>query len=207
VLLGEVADALDEMAVPTPRVLDVGAAYEAEAIRRLFPAATVDTLGFPDERFPPREHERHIELDLNDAERFDEPLEPYDLAILAEVIEHLHVSPVHVLRLVGRVLAPSGRLVVQTPNAASLHNRLVLLAGRNPFEPIRERGSDPGHFREYTVDELLSLGRAAGLRPLRWFTANYFRTGSRRNRLFAAAGRATPPRLRAGVTVWLERPV
>jgi SAM-dependent methyltransferase len=192
----------------SPRILDVGAAYEAEALRLLIPEATVDTLGFADERVAPREHERHVELDLNDAE-FPErrpQLAGYDVAVLAEVLEHLYASPLHVLRLIVSALRPGGTLIVQTPNAASLTNRLALLRGRNPFEQIRESRSDPGHYREYTVDELLALGVAAGFEPDRWFTANYFRTGSRRNRAFVAAARVVPRRLRAGITLVLRKP-
>jgi SAM-dependent methyltransferase len=191
-----------------PRILDAGAAYEAEAMRILLPGATVDTLGFADGRVAPREHERHVELDLNDAEVLERwpELGEYDVAVLAEVLEHLHVSPLHILRLLASALTPGGTLIVQTPNAASLANRLALLRGRNPFEQIRESRSDPGHFREYTVDELLALGAAAGLEPERWFTANYFRTGTRRNRAFAAVGRAAPARLRAGITFVLRKP-
>jgi 2-polyprenyl-3-methyl-5-hydroxy-6-metoxy-1,4-benzoquinol methylase len=205
-LLNEVRAAVADL--PRPRILDVGAAYEAEAIRLLLPGATVDTLGFADERVTPREHERHVELDLNDAE-FPErrpQLGEYDVAVVAEVLEHLHASPLHGLRLLASALRPGGTLIVQTPNAASLTNRLALLRGRNPFEQIRESRSDPGHFREYTVDELLALGAAAGLEPGRWFTANYFRTGSRRNRAFVAAARIVPRRLRAGITLVLRKP-
>lgn len=192
----------------SPRILDVGAAYEAEALRLLLPAATVDTLGFPDERVAPRAHERHVELDLNDVE-FPERrprLEEYDVAVLAEVLEHLYVSPLHVLGLLASALRPGGTLIVQTPNAASLTNRLALLRGRNPFEQIRASRADPGHFREYTIDELLALARASGLDPARWFTANYFRTGRTRNRVFAALGRGVPARLRAGITLVLRKP-
>src|SRR5438105_3728935 len=80
-------------------------------------------------------------------------LSGYDIVVCAEVIEHLPISPMHVLRLLEAALRPGGWLVLQTPNAARIGNRVRLLAGCNPFEPLREDSVSPGHFREYTVAE------------------------------------------------------
>jgi SAM-dependent methyltransferase len=192
---------------PQPRLLDVGAAHETTMLREL-PGATVDTLGFDDARFPPREGERHIPFDLKDAERPESwpELEPYDLVVCAEVIEHVPVAPQHVVRFIAGALRPGGWLVLQTPNAARIANRVRLLAGSNPFEPLREDSARAGHFREYTVDELLTLGRKGGLELGGWLTANYFDTGTRANALLRRLGPLVPRRLRAGVTVWLRKP-
>jgi SAM-dependent methyltransferase len=196
-----------ELAPGSARILDVGAAYESELLRRL-PGATVDTLGFVDERFPPREGERHVTFDLKDAERPElwPDLRGYDLVVCSEVIEHLPVSPLHPLRFFAEMLRPGGHLVLQTPNAARIANRVRLLAGRNPFEPIREDSTSPGHFREYTVDEVLGFARAAGFEVAGWLTANYFVTGTVSNRLARRFEPVVPGRLRAGITVWLRKP-
>lgn len=196
-----------ELAPEGPRVLDVGPSYESELLRRL-PGAVVDTLGFGGERFPPRERERHVAFDLRDAERRDAwpELDEYDLVVCAEVIEHLPVSPVPALRFLGAALRPGGWLVLQTPNAARIGNRLRLLVGRNPFEPLREDSADPGHVREYTVEELLALGRAAGLETGGWLTGNYFATGSLPNAVLGRLEPIVPRRLRMGITAWLRRP-
>jgi SAM-dependent methyltransferase len=203
VLLGKVR----ELAPPSSRILDVGPAYEAERLRAI-PGATVDTLGLGDDRFPPREGERHVSFDLKDAERPElwPTLETYDVVVFAEVLEHLPVAPLHVLRFLAQAVRESGWLVVQTPNAARLINRLRLLGGRNPFEPLREDSSSPGHIREYTLDEVLRLAEAAGLERGGWLTANYFDTGTRRNHAFRRLGPLVPRSLRAGITVWLRRP-
>jgi SAM-dependent methyltransferase len=195
-----------ELAPANPRILDVGPSYEAEELRRL-PAA-VDSLGFGDPRFAPPEGGRHIEFDLRNAEARElwPELRDYDVVVCAEVIEHLPISAVHPLRLLATALRPGGWLVLQTPNAARLTNRLRLLVGRNPFEPLREDSANPGHLREYTVDEVLALGRRAGLELGGWLTADYFVTGSRRNTVLRRLGPFVPPRLRAGITVWLRRP-
>jgi SAM-dependent methyltransferase len=185
------------------RILVVGPSYETRLLREELPEARVDTLGWYDDRFPLREGEQHVELDLNDADR--PPLERHDLVICSEVIEHLQVAPVPVLRYLGEALADGGRLILQTPNAASLPNRLRLLVGRNPYEPIREDPRNPGHFREYTVDELRDAVTAAGFEVERLLTANYFDHGSRKNRAYRAAGRALPGTLREGITLVARR--
>ena len=194
---------LDEIARnPPSRLLDVGPSYEAELIRERFPSARIDTLGFYDERFPPREGETHTELDLTAA---DWPsIGPYDTIVCAEVIEHLHTSPVRALRMLRSFLAPDGWLIIQTPNAAALSRRFWLLAGRNPFEPLREDLHHAGHFREYTLAELEGLAERAGFAVERAERQNYFLTGSRKNRLLVEASFLTPAPLRQGITLALR---
>jgi hypothetical protein len=64
--------------------------------------------------------------------------------------------------------------VLQTPNAASLRKRIKLLIGRNPYERIRVDRSNPGHFREYTVNELRSIVSGAGFTVQEVWTRFYF---------------------------------
>jgi SAM-dependent methyltransferase len=184
----------------SPRnILVVGPSYESALLREAFPEATVNTLGWYDDRFPLREGEQHTDFDLNEV---DYPaLEPHDLIVCGEVVEHLHVSPVPVLRFLAGLLTPTGRLVLQTPNATALPKRLRMLIGRNPYAPIRVEPRNPGHFHEYTVRELRDLLEMAGLEVLRLITANYFDHGSRQNRLYRAVGPVLPGTLREGITI------
>ena len=193
-----------ELAPGNARVLDVGPSYEAAELRRL--PAVVDSLGFGDQRFPPADGERHVEFDLRNAERRElwPELGEYDLVVCAEVIEHLPISPVHVLRLLAAALRPDGWLVLQTPNAVRLANRVRLLLGRNPFELLREDSANPGHVREYTLEELLALAREAGLEPEGWLTADYFVTGSRANAVASHLGPLVPRSMRQGITAWFR---
>lgn len=178
------------------RILVVGPSYESVELRSIAP---VDTLGWQDDRFPRVDGERHVQHDLND---HDFPsLERYDAIVCAEVIEHLYVSPIPVLRFLGGALTERGRLVVQTPNATALPKRLRMLLGRNPYDPIRANPGNPGHFHEYTVAELEGACAEAGLEVERLITANYFDHGSRKNRLFRAAEPLLPATLREGITV------
>jgi hypothetical protein len=137
--------------------------------------------------------------------------------VFAEVLEHLYTSPVLVLAALRRLLAPGGVLIVQTPNAASLPKRLKLLAGRNPFELIREDRSNPGHFREYTLDEILWFAAQTNFDVVRqslrfYFDARYAHHENRTMRRQPVVGtlknvvyRLLPPFLREGITVVLRK--
>lgn len=177
-------------------ILVVGPSYESTLLRDVAP---VDTLGWEDNRFPRVGDERHVQHDLNDPDYPE--LESHDVVVCSEVIEHLHVSAIPVLRFLSRGLAPQGRLVLQTPNATALPKRLRMLLGRNPYEPIRDEKWNPGHFHEYTVGELREAVEAAGLEVERLITANYFDHGSQKNRAYRALAPVLPGTLREGITV------
>jgi hypothetical protein len=185
------------------RILVVGPSFETVLLRERFPKTRVDTAGWHDHRFPLREGETHVQLDLNDGDR--PALEPHDVVVCGEVIEHLHVAPVPVLRYLASGLRPEGNLILQTPNATALPKRLRMALGRNPYDPIRDEPHNPGHFHEFTVRELLAAVEEAGYEVVRWLTENYFDHGSRKNRAFRAVGRILPRTLREGITVVARR--
>jgi trans-aconitate methyltransferase len=180
-------------------ILVVGPSYESVLLRERLPQARVDTLGWEDHRFPRVEGERHLQHDLNDPDYPE--LEPHDVIVCAEVIEHLHVSSETVFQLLARGLAPSGHLVIQTPNATALPKRVRMLLGQNPYEPIRAEAGNPGHFHEHTVEELREAVEGAGLEVERLVAANYFDHGSRKNRVYRALEPVLPGTLREGITV------
>ena len=185
------------------RILVVGPSFESEQLRERFPEATVNTLGWLDHRFPLREGEQHWEVDLNDPG--DPAVDEHDVVVCGEVVEHLHVALVPVLRFLASALRPGGHLILQTPNATALPKRLRMLLGRNPYEPIRDEPGNPGHFHEYTLRELLEAMDAAGLEVSRSLTANYFDHGSRKNRVYRTVGPLLPGTLREGITVVARR--
>jgi SAM-dependent methyltransferase len=185
------------------RVLVVGPSFETVLLREALPAVAVNTAGWHDHRFPLREGESHVQVDLNDPER--PPLEEHDVVVCSEVIEHLHVAPVPVVRYLASALRPGGRLILQTPNATALPKRLRMAVGRNPYDLIRDEPGNPGHFHEFTVPELLGVVEAAGLEVDRWLTRSYFDHGSRKNRLYRAASSVLPRTLREGITVVARR--
>ncbi len=81
----------------------------------------------------------------------------FELVIAGEFIEHVY-DPVHFLKEVRRVLAPKGKLLISTPNLASLSRRCMLFLGINPFiEPSLDEPDSVGHIRYYTFKILERL--------------------------------------------------
>lgn len=187
------------------RVLDVGMAHQTRLIRELFPNIELATLGYFDYRFPRMENVVHTDFDLNAAadQAHWPDLEPFDLILMAEVIEHLYVPPTRVLRMMRALLRPGGTFVIQTPNPVNLARRLSLLAGNSPFEIIRDDIKNPGHYCEYTVEDLLFLARESGLEVLEYSVMNYF--GDRKP-LYNFVCSLLPGRMEEGITMLMSRP-
>lgn len=188
-----------------PRVLDVGMSHQTSLLSRLFPHVQLATLGFYDKRFPQKDGVSHTQFNLNraaDEEQWPQ-LEPFDLILLAEVIEHLYVPPTRVLRMLRSILRPGGVLMIQTPNPVNLARRLGMLAGRSPFEIIRDDMTNPGHFCEYTVEHLQYLAGVTGLEVIDYEVSNYF---GQKKPLYNLACSLLPGRLAEGITILLRRP-
>ena len=83
----------------------------------------------------------------------------FDVVVLGEVLEHIF-DPVEVLRVVHRVLAPNGRVVITTPNFLVWIARLQVLFGR--FRYQRYGLFDFGHIRWFTYDYLRQVVSEAG---------------------------------------------
>ena len=187
------------------RVLDVGLSYQTLLFQQSLPNITVDTIGYFDHRFTGQLQGHHINFDLNHAA---DPtawpvVEPYDIVVMAEVIEHLHTAPSHVLACVSSWLRPGGTLIVQTPNPISLGKRLGMLLGHSPFEIIREDPTNPGHFCEYTVADLRLLARRSKFDVTSLWLRNYFGPN---NLLYNLACALLPGQLQDGITITLRKP-
>ena len=190
------------------RLLDVGPGYQTLMFNRLWPEIHIDTIGFPDDKFPPLPGEQRIHFDLNSAS--DTALLPalpakYDLVTYCEVVEHLYTSPVHSLRFLGSALTPNGYMLVTTPNGVALHRRVRLLFGRNPQELIREDLSNPGHYREYARRELIEIAHRAGLSEVSTRMGHYTSTGSLSSRIFGAVTPSLPGDLRKDMAIVFQR--
>jgi 2-polyprenyl-3-methyl-5-hydroxy-6-metoxy-1,4-benzoquinol methylase len=78
----------------------------------------------------------------------------FDLVVAGEIIEHIFDTDFF-LSEIRRVLKPEGRLLISTPNVASLGRRLLLLLGRNPhFEISPNEPESAGHIRYFTFETL-----------------------------------------------------
>lgn len=79
----------------------------------------------------------------------------FDLVISVQVVEHL-LNPDHFLKESKRVLKPNGLLVISTPNLAAWFNRIVFLAGFQPF-----------FLEASTVDKTVGLSFTRSMTPAR----------------------------------------
>jgi len=147
--------------------MDVGPHFQTHAIHQFFGGEVIiNTLGWYDERLVSEDSiAKHFQFDLNNAKREDRWPDTglHDIVVMAEVVEHLYTSPLFIFKLLKGCMKAGGYLIVQTPNAADLTKRMKLALGVNPYELIREDQSNPGHFREYTADELQQYFNGAGL--------------------------------------------
>jgi hypothetical protein len=203
ILMEKVRACARRLAVPPRRVLDVGMSFQTALLRQELPDAIVDTLGYEDGRFKEDNPGQHYCFDLNkSADPAQRPeLPPYDLIVMAEVIEHLMAPPRAVLESIAGWLRPQGELLLQTPNAVSLAKRLRMLRGYNPFMMPQDPAALSTHFREYTVAELIELGREAGLEATDVAVLNYFAHESHSGRLYQRFGHLIPAGLRDGITI------
>lgn len=86
--------------------------------------------------------------------------------LMGELIEHVY-DPLALLRECRRVLAPTGLLVLTTPNLAALQDRLTFLFGRAPRQVNPAHPYLWMHIRPFTVSLLGDVLRRAGLEPVR----------------------------------------
>jgi len=200
-LMAQVAALIDRDA--SVRILDIGPRFEVDLLHRLFPKATVDTLGLNVGLFAPREGEHNYVFDLSRADFVDERpvIGPYDVIVMAEVFEHISMPPSVFLPWLGSLLKRGAYLVIQTPNAVALPKRARMLAGRHPFWVLASDRAFPGHYREYTVSEMKAAVSASGLDVANVWTGNYFDSDKRSNRLYGRMERIVPSTLRAGITI------
>ena len=194
---------------PGPRrVLDIGPSFETALLAAVFPGWQIDTLGEGrDERFVLPPPSRHFTFDLHAAaepRRWPDFAVRYDTIVFMEVLEHLNVPPRDVLAFLGAQLADDGCLLLTTPNAAWLKNRLKLLRGRNPFEPLRPGGG--GHIRESTLAELRTAAQEAGLGCAAAQQCGLYGFTGAKDRFYNALANATLPSLRRSLFLMLRKP-
>ena len=82
----------------------------------------------------------------------------FDAVLLIDIIEHLHRSPRELLNYSISLLKPNGLLIIETPNAVALVNRLKVLFGKTNQVSADfiywNIGEYRSHIREYTRSEL-----------------------------------------------------
>jgi SAM-dependent methyltransferase len=183
-----------------PRLLDVGAQFGALAIyaaRLGWRAAAVD-YGMYARAF--RETVADRGVDYRECDLGREPLpfadNSFDFATYTDVVEHHPFSPKRVLAEIHRILVPGGRLILATPNHASIYNRIKLLFGasvNDNFDYFFNTNADAqtydGHHREFTRAEIRSALEQTNFRVLEcrvidddlWSLLNYRRRAAHAN--------------------------
>jgi SAM-dependent methyltransferase len=161
----------------TPRLLDVGAQFGALAIyaARLGCRAAAVDYGLYASAF--RAAVADCGVDYRECDLAREPLpfadNSFDFVTYTDVIEHHAFSPKRVLAEIHRVLSPGGRVIIATPNHASIYNRIKLFFGgsvNDEFEYFFNTTADaeiyPGHHREFTRAEIKSALERTDFRVL-----------------------------------------
>ncbi len=147
------------------RVLELGTSEFSFLLKKIRPSLDVTTLDYgPDyaERAE-REGVSFCQWDLTKTP-LQTGLEPFDLIVFSEVLEHLRENPNGLFPELSSLLRPGGRLLITTPNLARLANRIKLAVGRTPLEIVGNPSQGwAGHFREYTLQELRDFAVRAGM--------------------------------------------
>jgi len=197
---------------PQTKTLDIGPSFLSELLYKRF-GENLSLLGFKNEdsfggHLPNSsifEKVKLIEQDLNFYQLSSQITEKFDLIICGEVMEHLYTSPKKLFQNLHRLLNKHGILIIQTPNAASLKKRLTLLFGKNPFEMPRENLENPGHYREYTTQELIDLGKVNHFSIKKIIHDEYFEYPSTKSKIFRSVKSLIPKKLRSGITIIYQK--
>ena len=142
------------------RVLDVGCSngYLAGLLAESgFEVTGIERADGHDGTFP-----RNVRLIEHDLEQGLPPLDGrFAYVICADILEHLR-EPGALLRSLGGLLEPGGRVVASLPNSGNLYFRLVVLSGRFPKH---DRGLfDRTHVHFMMWEDWFELFSAAGYR-------------------------------------------
>ena len=161
----------------TPRLLDLGAQFGALAIYATQLGCWAAALDYGMYAKAFREAVADRGVDYRECDLGHEPLpfadNSFDFATYTDVIEHHAFSPKRVLAEIHRVLVPGGRLILATPNHASIYNRIKLFFGGSVndefdyfFNTTADAKTYDGHHREFTRVEIRSALEQTDFRVL-----------------------------------------
>ena len=197
---------------PKIKVLDIGPSFLSELLYQMF-GDNLTLLGFKNDasfggHLPNSsifEKVKLIEQDLNFLKVSSISNQKFDLIICGEVMEHLYTSPKLLFQNFHQLLKKNGVLIIQTPNAVALKKRLAMLLGKNPFEIPRENLQNPGHYREYTSDELIRFGKENHFNIKKIIMDEYFEYPSKTSKIYRSVKSLIPKGLRSGITIVYQR--
>jgi SAM-dependent methyltransferase len=146
-------------AAPYHAILDIGAARgdDLALAREVQPDAQLDAIEINQEY---AEHlvGKGIAVHNIDVERdtFPFPNKSVDVILANQIMEHVK-ELFWIFHEISRVLRDDGSLIMGVPNLASLHNRLLLMCGRQPTS----LQNASAHVRGYTKSDILRTLAAA----------------------------------------------
>lgn len=197
-------------------ILDIGPSLFTLMLEKHFPSDRIFSLGLDNEKSRGGHLPKQVQLkpgsffhfNLNDVQYPEILIElpQCDIIIMAEVLEHLYTSPVLIFNYLKNYIKNGGYFIIQTPNGASLKNRISLLLGKNPFELIRENSENPGHFREYTIKELISYAEKTGFSVESVECKSYFNPRNFVEKVYKKVTDFLPKTFRNGITIILKKP-
>jgi SAM-dependent methyltransferase len=164
-----------ERARPYRAVLDIGAGggYDLDTARELQPDARLLAI----EAYEPSAkllRDRGVEVHALDIERDPFPFGPgsVDVVIANQILEHTK-ELFWILHQVSTAIREGGRLLVGVPNLASLHNRILLLGGRQPTS-LRNYTAHVRGFTKRDLEALLDRGFPGGYRLSGFAGSNFY---------------------------------
>lgn len=99
----------------------------------------------------------------------------FDIALLAETLEHFNFHPKEVFAEAFRTLKPNGKFIITTPNFLRLNNRIKCLFGKSINDDIKKDYGPGYHYREYSKQEIVYLLKIVGFKDIeiRYADFNY----------------------------------
>ena len=91
----------------------------------------------------------------------------FDIALLAETLEHFNFHPKKVFVEAFRILKPKGKFIITTPNLLRLNNRIKCLFGKSINDDIEKDYGPGSHYREYSSKEIKYLLKAVGFKDIK----------------------------------------
>jgi len=159
-----------------PAVLDFGFSINSHILKRLFNAneITLDIADRPQISPPASEFDGLFAVDLSVDNIAEIELgKKFDVIIFSEVIEHVMINPIKILRFLVNQITPDGYVIVTTPNLFSQHKLQAIGSRKNPLPPYPldyGRAEAPHfHVREYCMSEMLIMIEAAGAKIRAFF--------------------------------------
>ena len=176
----ELVNAMDLLlqSIAQPQVLEFGVSEFSGLYGKLFPHMQFNTsdrptadnyIGFTEAVCKQLVGGDHLPLDLTDTQALSDFSKQqsgrFDLILLTEVLEHLCIHPVDILRPLIQALSSQGLLYLTTPNFFALEKRQLMQRWHNPQEvyPAADGNWDAHHHhREYCLTEMLPFIEQAG---------------------------------------------